>query len=81
MFADMGMELDGSSAWVFKNYQLALPLMLAVLAMTIISIWWRYRMHSLVVAFGIVWLSIGSHVIVSAATTPLLKMIQEVDDY
>jgi len=77
MFQDLGLELSGLSQWLFEHYSLPLPLMLVVWLVSMVSVWWRYRLHSLVVAVGLILLALGSHLLSIAASEPLQNMISD----
>ncbi|MFK7852154.1 MAG: hypothetical protein AB8D78_14350 [Akkermansiaceae bacterium] len=73
----LGVELSGLSRWLMEYSQWPLPIFVILSVFTLVSVWWRYPLHSLAVALGIVALSIGGHLINSGAQQPMIKMIQE----
>ena len=71
-----GEELSVLHQFLFNSYRWLPLALLLVWLVAMASVWFRYRMHSLVVSVGIVVLAGASHVLNRFALEPILKMLE-----
>ena len=76
LFADLEVELSFVTRVLVDNYRLLFFSTLLVGIGSLVSVWWRYRFHSLVVALGLLWLWLGSHLVSMVASEPLRRMME-----
>lgn len=82
MFAEIDIEKESNSlgALIRGNPQGYLFIAATVLAVTLFSIWRKYRFHSLVYSVGIGILIILADRAVASALEPILRMISDMSE-